>query len=213
MLKRHWEGFMMEIGLDTWVCCLQGKGYLHDNGFALNRERHFKKNSVGIVKDIEDEFLTVWLIGTDETWDILPADVVLIDILQTGDKHEKKICNICHCLLPPESFPPNQKNPQAITRRSTCKTCRISMDQKVPKSKQAKEFEKNKPTDGTPFKCPICQKVSITGVTVKVMADYNYRTGNIRDFICDSCNTGLGRFTNGRDCLEDALNYIREREK
>lgn len=36
---------------------------------------------------------------------------------------------------------------------------------------------------------------------------------DIRDFICDSCNTGLGRFKNGQDCLKDALAYIQEREQ
>ena len=61
-------------------------------------------------------------------------------------------------------------------------------------------------------KVPICQKRSIVGVTAKIVADHNHHTGDIRDFICDSCNTGLGRFKNGKDCLRDALRYIEERE-
>ena len=40
----------------------------------------------------------------------------------------------------------------------------------------------------------------------------HHHTGDIRDFICDSCDTGLGRFKNGKDCLKDALVYLEERE-
>ncbi len=29
------------------------------------------------------------------------------------------------------------------------------------------------------------------------------QASDIRDFICDSYNTGLGRFENGKDCLSD----------
>lgn len=62
-------------------------------------------------------------------------------------------------------------------------------------------------------KCPICQKRSIVGVTAKIVADHDHHTGDIRDFICDSCNTGLGRFKNGNDYLQNAINYLKERDK
>ena len=73
-------------------------------------------------------------------------------------------------------------------------------------------MEKRRPGKGEPFKCPICQKRSIVGVSAKIVADHDHNTGNIRDFICDSCNTGLGRFKNGKDCLKDVLAYLDERE-
>ena len=44
-------------------------------------------------------------------------------------------------------------------------------------------------------------------------ADHNHHTGNIREFICDSCNTGLGRFKNGKDCLKNAMEYLAERDR
>ena len=74
------------------------------------------------------------------------------------------------------------------------------------------KMEKKRPKTGAPFKCPICMKRSIVGVTAKIVADHNHHTGDIRDFICDSCNTGLGRFKNGEDCLHNALLYLEQRE-
>ncbi len=73
-------------------------------------------------------------------------------------------------------------------------------------------MEKNKPAAGSDFKCPICQKRSIVNVTAKIVADHDHHTGNIRDFICDSCNTGLGRFKNGENLLRNALAYLKERD-
>jgi transcription elongation factor Elf1 len=79
-----------------------------------------------------------------------------------------------------------------IIRRPSCNKCRTSIDKRAPKTKQAKQMEKQKPKVGELFLCPICQKRSIVGITAKIVADNDHHTGNIRDFICDSCNTGLG---------------------
>jgi len=73
-------------------------------------------------------------------------------------------------------------------------------------------MEKQKPQKGEPFTCPICRKRSIAGVTAKIVADHDHHTGNIRGFICDSCNTGLGRFKNGENYLMNAVNYIKEHD-
>lgn len=35
---------------NTWVYCPIGSGYLHENGVISKRKRHFKENSVGLVK-------------------------------------------------------------------------------------------------------------------------------------------------------------------
>lgn len=50
------------------------------------------------------------------------------------------------------------------------------------------------------------------GINARIVADHDHHTGNIRDFICDSCNTGLGRFNNGKNVLKDALHYLEERD-
>lgn len=132
-------------------------------------------------------------------------------MLQTGDKFANKICNICHRLLPREEFSRNQTNKHGILRRPICKRCRTDIDKRAPKTRQAKAAEKARPKKGDAFKCPICQKRSIVGITAKIVADHDHHTGNIRDFICDSCNTGLGRFKNGENYLHNAIAYIRER--
>lgn len=74
-------------------------------------------------------------------------------------------------------------------------------------------MEKARPKKGSLFECPICNRISIAGVTAKVVADHDHHTGNIRDFICDSCNTGLGRFKNGKNYLHNAIRYLEERDE
>ena len=200
-----------QLVLDQWVCCLYGKGCRYESGNLSERIRHFPANSIGMVKLVSDTSATVWIIGTDETWEVPLSDLSPIDVLNTGDKFNKKICNICHRLLPINQFQPNQNNKHGIIRRPSCKQCRTNIDKRAPKSTQAKRAEKNRPQKGSAFRCPICQKRSIVGITAKIVADHDHHTGDIRDFICDSCNTGLGRFKNGHDCLRDAIAYLEER--
>ncbi|MCH9853312.1 MAG: endonuclease VII domain-containing protein [Alphaproteobacteria bacterium] len=201
----------MRVG--EWVCCPDGSGYLQEkDGIVSQRKRHFKKNAVGQIKNIIDDTVDIWLIGLDEIWRMNIMDIEKVDVIKTGDKFNQKICNICHCLLPTEKFSRNQNNKHGIIRRPSCMDCRTDIDKRTPKSRQAKAAEKIRPQTGEAFKCPICQKRSIVGVTAKIVADHNHHTGNIRDFICDSCNTGLGRFKNGEDYLSNAIAYLKERD-
>ncbi len=154
----------------------------------------------------------VWLIGTNQEWDVPVEEIEQINVLGTGDKFDYKICNICHRLLSIEHFEPNQRNKHGIVRRPSCKRCRTDIDKRAPKSSQAKHKEKERPKKGDHFQCPICQKRSIVGITARIVADHDHHTGDIRDFICDSCNTGLGRFKNGKNVLKDALHYLEERD-
>ena len=39
--------------------------------------------------------------------------------------------------------------------------------------------------------------------------DHNHGTGQFRGFLCDSCNTGLGKFKDDPDLLERAISYLR----
>ena len=196
----------------NWVVCYMGKGQLQEDGKRSQRTTTFEVNSVGLVKDIIKNSVVVWLIGRNEVWVVPTHEVHHIDVRQTGDKYSQKICNICHCLLPVSQFDKNQTNQHGIIRRPSCLRCRTDIDKRAPKSQQAKQMEKRRPKHGEPFKCPICQKRSIVGVTARIVADHDHHTGNIRDFICDSCNTGLGRFKNGKNCLQNAVIYIEERD-
>lgn len=204
------------MNAQDWVVCIQGRGRVRErDGSVSRRERHFQENTVAQVVSLDGQTLTVWNIRDDTEWDIPLHEAQQIDMAKMsirGDgKH--KICNLCFRLLPLSSFAKNQNNQHGDVRRPSCLDCRTGIDKRAPKSQQAKRFEKTRPQHGTPFKCPICGKRSIVGVTAKVVADHNHHTGDIRDWLCDSCNTGLGRFKNGKDCLKDALAYLQERDR
>jgi len=195
-----------------WVVC-NGSGYVFANNKKEKLKTNFAKDAVGLVREkYDDEHSVVWLIGTDTVWVIQDTEFYPVDVLETGDKFQRKICNVCHCLKPIDQFAPNQNNKHGQVRRPSCKKCRTDIDKRAPKTRQAKEIEKQKPAKGSHFVCPICRKRSIVGVTAKIVADHDHHTGNIRDFICDSCNTGLGRFKNGENYLMNAVNYIKERD-
>lgn len=200
--------------MTTWVYCPKGAGRLIEDGVTSPRTRHFPLNSVGLLIKEAGDLAVVWLIGTNEEWAVPKDEVVKLDVLETGDKKGKKICNRCHCLLPVDKFSINQRNRHGPIRRPTCMDCRRDIiDRQAPRTNQAREMERKRPKKGEPFKCPICAKRTIVGVTAKIVADHNHRTGDIRDFICDSCNTGLGRFQNGKDCVRNLLEYLKEHDE
>jgi len=203
---------MGRTDVSRWVVCKQGKGYLYKNGVKERFETNFDKDAVGLIKEEHGDDFLVWLIGSDSYWIIPKNEVEEIDVTKTGDKFKNKICNVCHCLKSTENFARNQNNLHGIIRRPTCQKCRTSIDKRAPKTKQAKQSEKQRPKKGEPFTCPICRKRSIVGITAKIVADHDHHTGNIRDYICDSCNTGLGRFKNGENILMNAVNYIKDHD-
>ena len=198
--------------MHRWVVCTIGSGYTLNNDVQEEYESNFYPNSVGLLKKDMGENWLIWLIGDNNHKVISKNSVEDIDITKTGDNFEHKICNICHRLLPIEEFDKNQNNLRGTVRRPSCRRCRTTIDKRAPKSSQAKSKEKTRPKFGAPFACPICKKRSIVGVTAKIVADHDHHTGNIRDFICDSCNTGLGRFKNGSNYLSNAINYIKKHD-
>jgi len=199
--------------MNKWIVCKQGKGCLFKDNVQEKFETNFGKGAVGLLKEERGDYFLVWLIGSDSHWIVFKNEVEEIDVTKTGDKFDFKICNVCHCLKPTEKFDKNQNNLHGVIRRPSCRKCRTSIDKRAPKTKQAKQMEKQKPKKGEPFVCPICRKRSIVGITAKIVADHDHHTGNIRDFICDSCNTGLGRFKNGENYLMNAINYIKDHDK
>ena len=65
---------------------------------------------------------------------------------------------------------------------------------------------------GLHLECPICKKKTIPGITSKVVLDHNHNTGEPRAWICDSCNTGLGRFKDDINLLQCAIDYLKSSE-
>ncbi len=97
------------------------------------------------------------------------------------------------------------------TTRPSCKSCRVKINGVQLKSEEKKKLDRIKPTHF--FICPICQKGSIPGVTANLVRDHNHYNGKAREWICDSCNTGLGRFKDDKDLLKRAIRYLEKHSK
>ena len=80
--------------------------------------------------------------------------------------------------------------------RNTCKTCRSEM------SKLRSKLRKIHPVPA-PGPCPICNTHTETWIL-----DHCHTTEDFRGYICDRCNRGLGCFSDDKDILVKALNYL-----
>ncbi|MHC6203069.1 endonuclease VII domain-containing protein [Breznakiellaceae bacterium SP9] len=130
------------------------------------------------------------------------------DPTQTGDNFLKKVCNVCHRLLLTEQFQINQHGiNNRVIRRPSCNDCREIIDGVPLSSIEKRRWDSVKP-HMVPFECPICRKRTIPGLTSKVVLDHNHLTGTGRAWICDSCNTGLGRFKDDIDLLHSAIQFL-----
>ena len=123
----------------------------------------------------------------------------------------KKICITCGVLKNRlTDFEPNQNSKgDRVTRRPHCRNCYKKRKGKNPSNKRKNE-EKNKHPDGSVFKCHICEKVGIVNVNVKIVVEHNHETGEVRGMVCDSCNTGMGRFNDDPGILSRAKKWLED---
>ena len=162
------------------------------------------KDEVGVMKPASE---SVFFVRPWQDVRLSPNDYQVFDVAQTGDAYTRKICNICHRLLPTTEFERNQNNINRPVRRPSCRTCRKTLVGLTPTPKEKRQWLTAKP-HLEPFQCPICCKRTIAGVTSIVDLDHNHRTGEIRGWICDSCNTGIGRFKDDVQILKRAIEYV-----
>ena len=172
---------------------------------------HFPRNSLGVIEDTVRNSVQIFLPGQGESYMVSAEEIGRIDIDKTGDEHPQKICNVCFVLKNTGEFAINSKNAQGPVRRPSCKQCRLDIDRRNMTKQAREEALRNMPPQGTLWRCPICRKWSIVGVT-KIVIDHDHREGKVRGYLCDSCNTGLGRFKNGEDFLQNAISYLRQAE-
>jgi len=167
-----------------------------------------QKDDVGIIEFESKEISSIFFIRIWQKVTLNKNDFEIFDVQKTGDGFTKKICNICHKLLSTAEFARNQNavNNRPV-RRPSCKECRKQLEGKDATPKEKLEWSKNKPQN-EPFECPICGKRTIAGITSKVVLDHNHRTGEVRGWICDSCNTGIGRFKDDVELLKRAIKFI-----
>ncbi len=172
-------------------------------------DRIIKKYEVGIIENTNDVTAVVSFVYSKCTVELNLSDITYFDPLKTGDQFSKKVCNVCHRLLDVNLFQKNQngKNNRTV-RRPSCNECRCIIDGKDMTNAEKKEMKEIEPNLEI-WTCPICKKTTIPGLTSKVVCDHDHETGHPRAWICDSCNTGLGRFKDDEIILQNAIDYLR----
>lgn len=175
--------------------------------------------SVGVVKQVSNDSATVFFIGKTKQLTLAKEKLVVIDIYKTGKEEgttrppfKYKICNICHILKNQATeFEYNQNDKQGRpTTRPSCRGCRVNINGKSMPLSERQRMDRIKPQPYQLFECPICHKVSIPGVTANIVIDHDHRTGRAREWICDSCNTGIGRFQDDPEMLYKIADYIKK---
>ncbi|MCY4146160.1 MAG: Hpy99I family type II restriction endonuclease [Chloroflexi bacterium] len=201
------------IGKSSWVLCTSGSGIANTHGVRDSISSHFPENSVGVILDDSAAEWLIFLPGQNQQFFVNREYLAEIDVYKTGKGFETKICNVCFVLKPMDDFQVNQTDAKGRkTRRPSCNICRQDIDRRAIPSRERKLAQKLRPMKGTLWQCPICRKMGIVGVNVKVVADHDHYAGRWRGFLCDSCNTGLGRFKNGENFLRNAIAYLNEHE-
>ena len=171
-------------------------------------------NSVGVIRAINGKSAMVLFIGLNELKRVNFSELQALDIYKTGKGYDKKICNICHILKDTDDFEINQTDAKGRkTTRPSCRECRKNIDGVKLSATEKRRMDKIAPAKGSIFTCPICEKRSIVGVTANLVRDHNHDTGEGREWICDSCNTGLGRFKDNPKFLEKVIEYLKKYEK
>ena len=167
-----------------------------------------EKYDVGIIESETKEDALIFFIRNWQKVKLLKKDFKIFDVRKAGDAFPKKICNICHKLLDTPKFAKNQNgiNNRSV-RRPSCGECRKDLEGTNMSQKVRAEWLKKKPKN-IPFECPICAKKTIAGVTSKVVLDHNHRNGKVRGWVCDSCNTGIGRFKDDINLIKRAIKFI-----
>lgn len=164
--------------------------------------------SVGILESADGDYYNVNFVICNAILKAKKDIVKRFKPLEVGDNFPNKVCNVCHRYLPTTDFCKNQNGKgDRLIRRPSCNECRKIIDGINMTAKDKREWEKVKPNLEI-FVCPICHKKTIPGLTSKVVLDHDHKTGRPRAWICDSCNTGIGRFKDDIDLLKNAIKYL-----
>ncbi len=179
---------------------------------TLNKDTQgLLKNSVGVIEEIINEnVFKIFFIGSRIELLLSNDDITFLDIEKTGKPFKFKVCNVCHILKEDYvDFEINQTDAQGRkTTRPSCRNCRLGIDGVKLLGIEKKRMMKIKPNKF--FVCPICEKGSIPDITANLVIDHNHDNGTAREWLCDSCNTGLGRFKDNVELLEKAINYLKK---
>ncbi len=111
----------------------------------------------------------------------------------------------CGRLLPIDAFERNRPD----VWRSECKEYRAS--KKAISSKVRREYEAKhpRPKIGEEFYCRVCDRTIVVQRNRDVNLDHNHETGDIRGWICNRCNTGIGNLRESVSILRRAIKWIK----
>jgi hypothetical protein len=166
-------------------------------------------NDVGHITFSNDKTLSIFFIRINKELLIPKNFVTSFEIQNTGDRFDYKVCDRCFKRLNTNVFFENNslKKDNVITKRPSCKFCRkIKNGKSIPKSIKD-HWENKRPKDYTLHRCPICNKTNIVGVSLIVL-DHCHRTGKVRGYLCESCNTGIGRFDDDVNLVQRAKEWL-----
>ncbi len=170
-------------------------------------------NDVGIVfeKQGNIDLYKVKFLRLNVVMDIHGDDIEEFDVRETGDRYKYKVCDRCFKRLDTETYFSNNriKKDNVITKRPSCKSCRKIKDGKSISASDRALWNLKKPRDYEPFTCPICDKTSIVGIT-KIVLDHSHKTGKVRGYLCESCNTGIGRFDDDASLITKAISWLQK---
>lgn len=184
------------------------------NDFVIlkNNYGNLVKNTVGVIEELNPDGITakIFILGNRLHIDLDLQLVEFLNLAETGKPYKYKICNVCHVLK--EDFVDFEINQtDALGRKTTrpsCRSCRVKIDGAKLTTAEKRRMLETKPQKY--FECPICGKGSIPGITANLVIDHDHETGKARDWLCDSCNTGLGRFKDNIELLETAIEYLKK---
>lgn len=172
---------------------------------------HLYERDVGYIEREFEQQYEIFFLRTGKIHSIDKSELVLFDIALTGDRYANKVCDRCYrCLNTDLYFENNRiKKDNIITKRPSCRDCRKIKNGVAIPSKQRTHWEDNRPVNGSLFTCPICKKTTIVGIS-KVVLDHNHATGNVRGWLCESCNTGIGRFDDDEEIIQHSIDWLRK---
>jgi hypothetical protein len=165
-------------------------------------------DEVGIVQGRTGTAYDILIVSLGRVVGLPRDDFEFFDLNEIGDAYPFKVCNVCQRRLPTSQFQRNQNGiGNRPVRRPSCNACRVIIDGVPVSLAERRRWERVEPRL-VPFTCPVCQKTTIPGLTSKVVMDHDHKTGRVRAWICDSCNTGLGRFKDDVELLKNAIRYL-----
>lgn len=119
-----------------------------------------------------------------------------------------RVCSNCKCEKPLEKFP-NDKS-RSLGKANRCIPCKRADDERCRLKREynitpCQVEEMFKSQNG---QCCICYRDLNNH---RQAIDHSHVSGKVRGLLCNSCNTGLGKFNDDPIILERAAQYLRDK--